>query len=55
MNRLLNAEELAEFLGIARSSVYHYTKRGLPVVKVGKHFRYDPVVVLEYLRHNSDL
>lgn len=55
MQKLVNATELADVLGIARSSVYFYTKRGLPVIKAGKHFRYDVDEVIDYLRHNSDL
>jgi excisionase family DNA binding protein len=38
---LLDAEEAAVLLGIPRSSVYAYAKRGeLPHVKIGRHLKF---------------
>lgn len=38
---LLDAEQTAALLGIPRSSVYAYAKRGeLPHVKIGKHLKF---------------
>lgn len=38
---LLDAEQAAVLLGIPRSSVYAYAKRGeLPHVKIGKHLKF---------------
>jgi len=38
---LLDAEDAAELLGIPRSSVYAYAKRGeLPYVKIGRHVKF---------------
>ena len=49
--KLLNAVELAERLGIARSQVYSLAKRGdIPVIEAGRHYRFDPEEVIEALR-----
>jgi excisionase family DNA binding protein len=38
---LLDAEQAAALLGIPRSSVYEYAKRGeLPHVKIGRHLKF---------------
>jgi excisionase family DNA binding protein len=38
---LLDAEQAATLLGIPRSSVYAYAKRGeLPHVKIGRHLKF---------------
>jgi excisionase family DNA binding protein len=38
---LLDAEKAASLLGIPRSSVYAYAKRGeLPHVKIGRHLKF---------------
>jgi excisionase family DNA binding protein len=38
---LLDAEKAAHLLGIPRSSVYAYAKRGeLPHVKIGRHLKF---------------
>jgi excisionase family DNA binding protein len=40
---LLTAEQVARLLGIPRSSVYEYARRGedpLPAVRVGRHVRF---------------
>ena len=38
---LLDAEEAALLLGIPRSSIYAYAKRGeLPYVKIGRHVKF---------------
>jgi len=47
----LNAEELAQRLGLAKSQIYRMTKRReIPVLRAGKHFRYDLEEVIEALR-----
>jgi excisionase family DNA binding protein len=40
---LLTAEQVSRLLGIPRSSVYEYARRGedpLPAVRVGRHVRF---------------
>jgi excisionase family DNA binding protein len=49
--RLLTAQELADYLGIHRETVYSLTHEGkIPGHKVGALWRYDPDEVLEALQ-----
>ncbi|MEV0417336.1 helix-turn-helix domain-containing protein [Streptosporangium canum] len=40
-NRLLSVEELAEYLGVPKATIYDKRKEwGLPAYKIGKHLRF---------------
>lgn len=47
--RLRDAEELAEYLGICRASVYNLLDRGLPSIKIGRSRRFRLTDVDEWL------
>lgn len=43
MNRLIDAKELAEKLGVPTSWVYRAAREGrIPSIKLGKYVRFDP-------------
>lgn len=47
---LLTAGELAEKLKLSKQSIYSYTRKKLiPVIQIGRHFRYDYSAVLNAL------
>lgn len=52
--KLLNASELADFLGISEETLSQnrYLKEGIPYIKVGKRVRYRLDDVLAYLEKN---
>ena len=49
--RLLTLEEVAEFLAVPVRTLYtwRYRGEGPPVLKVGRHLRYDPVALRRWL------
>lgn len=47
--RLVDAESLAEYLGICRASVYNLLDRGLPSIKIGRSRRFRLTDVDEWL------
>lgn len=51
MEKLLSAEELAEFLGVPLGTVYrwNYAGGGPPLLKIGRHAKYRPADVDEWL------
>jgi excisionase family DNA binding protein len=49
---LLTAEQVSRLLGIPRSSVYEYARRGedpLPAVRVGRHVRFQRAALERWL------
>ena len=49
---LLTADEVSGWLRIPKSTVYKLCKEGkIPVVKVGKHWRFDPKMIERWLAH----
>jgi excisionase family DNA binding protein len=49
---LLTAEQVSRLLGIPRSSVYEYARRGedpLPAVRVGRHVRFHRTALERWL------
>jgi excisionase family DNA binding protein len=47
---LLTADELCGWLRIPKSTLYKLCKEGkIPVVKVGKHWRFDPKAIEHWL------
>ncbi len=48
--KLLNAQEIADLLGVKKSTIYQWTHQGfIPYVKVGKLVRFKPDVVMKWL------
>lgn len=51
---LLKVEELAERLGVNKSQIYRQTELGrLPVVKIGRYFRYPWPQIIEHLSNGA--
>lgn len=52
MRKLIGPAELADWLGVPRSTVYRWRADGYgpSVVKIGKHLRYDPDDVEAWLK-----
>jgi predicted DNA-binding transcriptional regulator AlpA len=50
-DRLLTLEEVADFLAVPVRTLYtwRYRGEGPPVLKVGRHLRYDPVALRRWL------
>jgi excisionase family DNA binding protein len=51
MERLLSADEVAEFLGIPVATLYQWRHKGCGpgAYRVGRHLRYDPSTVRTWL------
>ena len=50
MQKLLNAEELAQTLGVDKSWLYNKTRnREIPFHKLGKYVRFDPAAIQKWL------
>ena len=48
--RLLNAQEIAEFIGVQQSTIYQWTHQGfIPHIKVGKLVRFREDDVMKWL------
>lgn len=54
MERLLSADEVAEFLGIPVATLYQWRHRGCgpDAYRVGRHLRYDPATVRAWLEEH---
>lgn len=54
MERLLSADEVAEFLGIPVATLYQWRHKGSgpDAYRVGKHLRYDPATVRSWLEEH---
>lgn len=46
---MLNAEQLAKYLGMSRASIYNLMKRGLPSIKIGAARRFRTTTVDAWL------
>jgi len=55
MEKLLSAEEVAEFLGIPVNTLYQWRHKGTGpnAFRVGRFLRYDPVDVREWLLEHA--
>jgi excisionase family DNA binding protein len=57
LDRLLSADEVAEFLGIPIATLYQWRHKGIGpgAYRVGRHLRYEPAAVREWLdEHLAD-
>ncbi|MFE1402743.1 helix-turn-helix transcriptional regulator [Streptomyces sp. NPDC058770] len=56
-DRYLTPEDIAAMFCVPIETVYHWRKRrtGPPGFRVGRHVRYDPVAVREWVAQQSDL
>ena len=51
-SRLLNASEIADLLGVKKSTIYQWTHQGfIPHVKIGKLVRFKVDVVMKWLNN----
>lgn len=54
MTKLLRPEDVAEMLGVKKSTVYQWSHRGyIPHIKLGKLLRFDEEAVIEWLEKKS--
>lgn len=55
-DRLLMPEEVSEILGVSVKTLYAWRHRriGPPAVRVGKHLRYDPARLREWIDQLGD-
>jgi len=52
--KLLNVQEVAELLGVKKSTIYQWTHQGfIPYVKVGKLVRFKPDAVMKWLNETE--
>lgn len=51
MRKLIGPSELADWLGVPLSTIYHWRQYsyGPTAVKIGKHLRYDPDEVRQWI------
>lgn len=48
--RLINVKQMAKLLGVSKHRVYEMAKKGLlPVCRLGRQVRFDPVQIKEWL------
>jgi len=54
-DRLWTVDDLSEFLGIAVNTIHGWRSKnyGPPARKIGKHLRYDPAQVREWIRKSE--
>lgn len=52
IQRLLTTAEVAQFLGVPVKTLHQwrYRRTGPPAARVGRHLRYDPADLAEWLR-----
>jgi excisionase family DNA binding protein len=51
---LLTIDELSERIKIPKRTIYSRTsQRTIPFIKLGKHLRFDPVAIDEWLAYHS--
>lgn len=54
MNKLLTPEEIAEFLGVKKSTIYHWTHQEyIPYVKLGNFVRFEMEAIEDWIRKRS--
>lgn len=55
-DRYLTTEDLAATLAVPIETVYHWRKRriGPPGFRVGRHVRYDPAAVRDWITQQTD-
>lgn len=48
---VLTIDELAEYLKLSKSTLYHFVRDGkIPGVKVGRHWRFNKAAIDEWMR-----
>ncbi|MBI3313880.1 MAG: helix-turn-helix domain-containing protein [Candidatus Omnitrophica bacterium] len=53
-NRVMNIQEVSDFLNISVSTIYYLAQRGkIKGAKFGKHWRFLEQEILDYLRGNG--
>ena len=55
-DRLLSAQEVADFLGVPLTTLYQWRTKGTAprALKVGRHIRFRPEDVEAWCEHNAD-
>jgi excisionase family DNA binding protein len=55
MTRLLTPDEVADLLGVKKSTIYQWTRQGfIPHVKLGRCLRFREARVLEWVEKRSE-
>ena len=55
MNRLLTPDEIADLLGVQKSTIYQWTHQGfIPHVKLGRFVRFRESQVMRWLEHKEE-
>jgi len=55
MNKLLKPDEVAEFLGVQKSTIYQWTHKGfIPYVKLGRLVRFSPKAIEQWIKKKSE-
>jgi len=53
--RLLNISEVAKFLNVKKHRAYQLAREGvIPVVRLGRQVRVDPVILDEFVRNGGE-
>jgi excisionase family DNA binding protein len=55
MNRLLTPDEIAELLGVKKSTIYQWTHQGfIPHVKLGRSLRFREAAIEKWVEKRSE-
>lgn len=55
MEKLMSVEDVADYLGVPVNTLYQWRHKGTgpDAFRIGRHLRYDPAVVREWLAGHS--
>lgn len=53
MKKLLKVDEVAEKIGVNRSTVYRLKDKGLPFLKIGTNIRFDEDAINEWIKEQN--
>jgi len=49
--KLFKTQDVLDFAGISRGTLYNYIAQGLPYIKVGRSLRFDPESVQQWFKN----
>jgi excisionase family DNA binding protein len=51
----MTLDEVAKYLSVSRKTIYYWVGRAeIPFVRVGRHLRFDPVVVMRHFSQKTE-
>ena len=53
MKDLLTSAELAEYFKVTEQTIYKWRKEGVPLIKIGREYRYELDKVMEWLKNRN--